>query len=60
MTPEERKEYYKMHAQRVKEQEGITKRKKYIDAVRRASRNNKYRANAILSIKHLFGTCHLI
>jgi len=63
MPTEERKkklkEYHITFVQKVLDQ-GMTVREKYIDTFRKNDRNWKYRNNAILSIKRLFGNKHLI
>ena len=70
-TPTRKKNYYrenperyydqdKAFVQKVKEQEGISIREKYLETYKRAERNCKHRQNAILAIKYLFGIRYLI
>jgi hypothetical protein len=58
--PEQYSGHHKAFVQKVKEEEGISIREKYLETSRRAERNCKHRQNAILAIKYLFGIRYLI
>ena len=58
--PEKYSGHHKAFVQKVKEEEGISIREKYLETSRRAERNCKHRQNAILAIKYLFGIRYLI